>query len=407
MRMAASSPALPPRVCYVGSVPVENTSAGPAQLYRLLEDFPPDGLRIVELGGVQPRLDRRLRDVEYFSVSGGIRRGLRFASRFAPAFYWRMVQANADGFAKRIIRRLGRFQPEAVLTVHDRYGWMAAERVASRLKVPFHIILHDDWYRNMPAAAGLKQRFDAWFGHVYAAAGGRLCVSEGMESWCASQFGVRGQVLYPMWNPTQVGPSDAAAQSPVSRFPGLTVAYVGGLSSDGYWKLLIGLADALDRIGGRLLLVGSMTREEAAAHGLTQRCVEFSGFVFAEKLKAYLLAQADVLYVPMSFEPGDRPNMEVSFPSKLCEYASVGLPLLIQGPAYCSAIQWSLKYAGVAESLNSTDRQPLDSTLARLLAPDHRSRLGAEVLRVGNDLFSPPAVRRVFRNALESARLPA
>ena len=45
----------------------------------------------------------------------------------------------------------------------------------------------------------------------------------------------------------------------------------------------------------------------------------------------------------------DRINMEMAFPSKLADCTATGLPLLIYGPAYCSAVTWARENPGVAE----------------------------------------------------------
>ena len=87
--------------------------------------------------------------------------------------------------------------------------------------------------------------------------------------------------------------------------------------------------------------------------------------------------EVDVLFVPMSFDPTDRPNMETGFPSKLTDYTSVGVPLLIYGPAYCSAVRWAGNNPGVAEVVDDENPKALTEALCRLAAsPAHRIALG-------------------------------
>jgi hypothetical protein len=53
------------------------------------------------------------------------------------------------------------------------------------------------------------------------------------------------------------------------------------------------------------------------------------------------LQSADAFLIPMVFEEKYRRRMETSFPSKLIEFAQFGKPLVVWGPEYCSAVQWS------------------------------------------------------------------
>ena len=54
-----------PRLLYIGDVPVEASYHGSALLYRLLEDYPKERLKIVEAGVQLSRPERRLAGVAY------------------------------------------------------------------------------------------------------------------------------------------------------------------------------------------------------------------------------------------------------------------------------------------------------------------------------------------------------
>src|SRR5579872_4925966 len=55
----------PPRLLYVGDVPVESSYHGSALLYRLLQDYPADRLLVVEAQPFESLPERRLPDVAY------------------------------------------------------------------------------------------------------------------------------------------------------------------------------------------------------------------------------------------------------------------------------------------------------------------------------------------------------
>jgi hypothetical protein len=115
----------------------------------------------------------------------------------------------------------------------------------------------------------------------------------------------------------------------------------------------------------------------------------------SSELLTRLREDADALFVPMSFDPSDRANMEMAFPSKLADYTATGLPLLIYGPAYCSAVTWAHENPGVSEVVES--EPALSPAIERLATDsDHRVNLGKRALEVGRQYFSHTHVQESF-----------
>ena len=95
----------------------------------------------------------------------------------------------------------------------------------------------------------------------------------------------------------------------------------------------------------------------------------------------------------------DRANMEMAFPSKLADYTATGVPLLIYGPSYCSAIAWARENPGVAELVeNEPDLAPAIELLAT--NPDHRIALGKRALDSGREYFTHARVQQRFHQSL-------
>ena len=57
-----------------------------------------------------------------------------------------------------------------------------------------------------------------------------------------------------------------------------------------------------------------------------------------------ILAEADVAFLPLSFEPGMRHVVETSFPSKIAEYLAAGVPILAHAPAYSTVARYCREY---------------------------------------------------------------
>ena len=110
--------------------------------------------------------------------------------------------------------------------------------------------------------------------------------------------------------------------------------------------------------------------------------------------------EANVLFLPMTFEAREKANMQVSFPSKLTEYTAAGLPLLIYGPEYCSAVRWARENVDSAEVVTQEGMPGLEQALRNLSDPARRETLGRRAIELGNRFFSYDAAMEVFLPAI-------
>lgn len=387
-----------PRLLYVGDVPVESSYHGSALLHRLLSDYPPRRLTIIETAAPSAP-SRRLPNVNYLSQPLANQRWLN--TRFHPqAVAWFSRAATRRG--PEISALVNAYGCEGVLTVAHGFGWLAAAELALKRGVPLYLMVHDDWPRVANVKPGFRDWIDGKFASVYRQAHSRLCVSQAMCAAYEARYGVRGEVLYPM----RAADCQEFAE-PADRLgwnEGIfTVAFAGSINSNGYVRALVNLQEALERIGGRLLIFGPLTPDAARQMGLNSPRTVVRGLVNAAELMTRLREEADALFVPMSFDAADRANMELAFPSKLADYTAVGVPLLIYGPPYCSAVAWARENSGVGEVVATDESQDLNEALKRLASdPRWRIRLGKRAIEVGRQYFAHNAVRQIF-NRVEAA----
>jgi hypothetical protein len=80
--------------------------------------------------------------------------------------------------------------------------------------------------------------------------------------------------------------------------------------------------------------------------------------------------------------------METSFPSKLADSTAVGVPVVIHGPEYCSAVRWAWENPGVAEVVTDQTVDALVESLTRLQDPIRRLQLGAQAIDRCSKQFS-------------------
>ena len=386
-----------PQLLYLGDVPVESSYHGSTLLYRLLQRYPPDRLKIIEGNLFPPRTGRRLAGVSYATLDVGRTRVLN--SRVHDWYSWWLLKGATTRVAQ-VPRLLAGFAPAAVLTVGHGFSWMTAARLAGNAGLPLHMIVHDDWPRAVTPP--LQARVDRVFGEVYRQAASRLCTSPFMVDEYERRYGARGTVLLPY------RAVDAPAFSGVAeRLSGsarrLVCAFAGTINSPGYATLLRQLAQATSSHDGEVLIFGPITEAQADAAGLALSNVRLGGLLKSDELLSRLRSEADILFVPMSFAPEDRANMQMGFPSKLTDYTAVGLPLLICGPPYCSAVRWAHDNPGVAEVVASDDAAALAAAIERLSRDSrHRVRLALKAQEIGSRDFSPVTADAIFRSALDA-----
>ena len=382
-----------PRLLYVGDVPVEASYHGSALLHRLLSNYPHERLTVIETA-TESQPGQRLPEVAYISHRIGNQRWLN--TRFHPyAVAW--FTQTGKRFAPSISQSLNGFNFEGVLTVAHGFGWLAAASIASKRKVPLYLMVHDDWPRVAIVPSSFRKSLDASFANVYRQAQSRWCVSPAMSCEYLTRYGEPAEVMYPSRARECPEFEDPPARLTSNDKP-FTIAFAGTINSNGYIKALLALQDALKLIGGRLLIFGPLTSDKAQSVGLDSTTT-VCGLLSWSELLTRLREEADALFIPMSFDSSDRTNMEMAFPSKLADGTATGLPLLIYGPSYCSAVTWARENKGVAETVDAEDA--LHDAIERLAQdPAHRVALGKRALEVGRQYFTHQRVQQVFHQAL-------
>ena len=385
-----------PRLLYVGDVPVEASYHGSASLHRVLGDYPADRLTVIETA-TPSVASRRLPEVNYLSHPIGKQRWLntRFHSQ-AVAWFSRAAVRRGP----QISALLNGFACEGVLTVAHGFGWLAAADVAARRNVPLHLMVHDDWPRVVNVRPGFREWIDERFGNIYRAARSRICVSPAMAAVYEARYGAPAEVIYPMRAldcPEFDEPPARLSLHRARNGAPFTIAFAGSINSNGYIQALRALQEALEPVGGRLLIYGPLTAEAAREVGLDAPHTTVRGLLSAAELMQRLRDEADALFVPMSFDPVDRTNMELAFPSKLADCTAIGLPLVIYGPEYCSAVRWARENVGAGEVVDTELKPDLKTAIGRLADdPVLRVALAKRALEVGRRYFAHEAVQRVF-----------
>jgi hypothetical protein len=372
-----------PRLLYFGDVQVENYMHGSSLLYRLFSAYPKEKLIIIE-GSQISSPDRRLRDVRYGRCKPVL-------SRLARTRFHRYISPFITSYAPvpriRLTRLLRSFRPEAIITVVWGYTWATAAAYAERARLPLHLIVHDDSPNTESWGAAERRMIHARLAHWYPKAASRLCVSPYMADEYRRRYNAMGDVLYPSRAtdaPVFMEPPDTLGR----RCQPFTAAFAGTIYPE-YVDGLRCMATALRATcAGRLLVYGPGPTESVRSL-LQEANIELRGRVSAVDLIQQCRHEAHAMFIPMSYQEQDRSNMEISFPSKLTDSTAVGLPLVIDGPEYCSAVRWARENPGVAEVATQGNADGLAACLRRLQDPAHRIGLARAAISCGKEYFAP------------------
>jgi glycosyltransferase involved in cell wall biosynthesis len=383
-----------PRLLYVGDQPVESTVASATWFHRLLSAYPADRLRIIESNLALSRPDRRLPGVEYGVIRTGIP-ALRNTRFHVPHFEWAFRLAPTHGWQLR--RVLREFRPDAILSIAHLSSWRTAAAVARRQGLPLHLVVHDDVLRMSSTGVARHAEVEAAFAAVYRQAASRLCISPLMEERFRARYGVRGDVLPPIRGPQATA---GGGSPPPGERRSLVFAYTGSIYNRGHQGYLRPLALTLGERGHRLFIAGPLQQKDLATFGLDLPNVSATGFIPDEDFHATLRRDVDVLVVPMSFDPRHATDVQFSFPSKIADYTAVGLPLLVWGPAACSAVRWARDHGSCAEVIDDPSTGSLAAAVGRLEDPHHRRRLGTAAMTAGDLTFTREGVTETFHAIL-------
>jgi hypothetical protein len=123
-----------------------------------------------------------------------------------------------------------------------------------------------------------------------------------------------------------------------------------------------------------------------------------------EHLESELIkAGVNVLAVVQSFDPEEK-RIQFNFPSKLTEYMTFGLPILIVAPEYASAALWvrTEGQEAVAALITRAEPEAFLQTLTRLKLAQARQNLAKSMGQIAR-FYSPEVLNRRFQNALLEA----
>jgi hypothetical protein len=380
----------PRRIAVITSEIPQSVHAGSMQLLRVFRGYPEDALAVV---GPAPPSGSRVLGCGYRQLDFPIMRWRN--TRFHREAMSLVMLSRCFRRSPRYIERLlGKFKPGAVFTVMDNFShYFTAYEYARSARLPLITITMDEPDSFEKIFAMLKRVQRRKIAEVYRYAERNLCVSRQMTTHIASTYGCTTEPFY-FGPPEGVAPRPAVESGHLRRDGKLVLGFAGSLSY-GYGETLQKICSAVE--GNSVLLrIYSRNVPQWSAPNM-----EYAGCLPSEELWQNFKQECDASLLVYNFDYHESRLYRTHFPTKLSEYAWLGMPMVMVGPDYATGIMWGLEHAVAA----FVETHPSMTSLARRLNELAASSPARESMaRAATDAakreFDPLSIKRKFHAVL-------
>jgi glycosyltransferase involved in cell wall biosynthesis len=231
-------------------------------------------------------------------------------------------------------------------------------------------------------------------------------VSDGMCEYFEKAYGAKCLPLLPLVDVQSFGRK--SANHPVRADDSFHIVYTGsiyGAQLDAVRRLVQVVNQESDRTGNaqvkiRLTLYTSVSAGWLEEMGLSGKNIRRDE-VRSEDIPS-VIAEADVAFLPFSFESHMRHIVETSIPSKIAEYLASGIPILAHAPSYSTVARYCRKYdCGLV--VGQPDEDALRVALLRLKSdPALRRKLSTKALEAARENHDASRIAPAFLRQMES-----
>lgn len=350
--------------------PCKNTGAG-IILWRLFQSYPREKLwlltssvaakQVAPFDPLPPADRQRAVFQAFFPHRYVDRMGELLNALMLPVIVWRGIRLARQ---KKI---------EALFSVPWNAFFVAAYFIHRVTRLPLHVYMMDD-----PAGAPSYPWWKAMFyralmPRIVRAASRVWCVSRYMAEDLRQRYGVEAQELLPLLDVAAFAAQ--AGEKPARQDGEARIVYTGAI----YGAQLDALQNLVSVLDG-VRLIGPQGRREVSLYLYTSQpepLLEKMKLAGPRVQRAFVplaempcvLSEADVLFLPFSFDEKMRHVIETSLPTKLAEYLASGVPILVHAPPYSTVARYC-RESGCAVVVDKLDAATLRAALERLLSDD-------------------------------------
>ncbi len=366
------------RLVYIGDHQVTFSFGGHAFMAKLLEAVEGADRLVVEAGAEVTPVPERLPGIEYRRWRFPLDRLER--SRFTR-WHARWLLATGGLRSRAIARAASLRSSDLVVTVAHDFAWLSAVDAASLAGARCAVFVHDEWCQIYGARFSSAARAASLYSRSLAKADRVLAVSEGMQEHLKSAYAVDSEVFLPPRRKVTVRAH--RRERPAGR--PFRFAYCGQLWA-GYWETLKQLAAIGLRHGWELDIYSNEAGRRTAGGEFPN--VRTHAFLPEADLTRHLAREADALVVALPFDAGDSVMVKTMFSSKMAEYTSTELPVVIMAPPESNMARWG-KDAGCFLLIDRVEPDFQEQVLRSLVEdPAKQISLGKKSADLGEDVFS-------------------
>lgn len=368
-----------PRLLLVSDEPIGFGGRGSTEaLLRLFQEYPQDRLMIAQTQGLLPEAQSRIGCQDYRSWSLPWDRLLR-TRLTVPANIMKVVHHR---YAFRYYADAAKAAaPDAIVTLVHANGWILARRIAERLQIPLHLIVHDgpDHFHLTYPLTGSFMRKE--FERACRQASSRWSICTALDQYIEQITGVPGNVLSPLRSADDKPLSVKVAGAPANQ-----AVFFGALVSVSTTEMINAAASQLARFGGALHAYGGISPKVAASAAWKNRTFIHHGpFTDRNEFLRFCQRSYGLMYLPFPF---DDIETRFSFPSKIVDYTLTGLPILVQAPPSSPLGKWCSEHPGAAIFVRELGPQAIEASIKALLeSAEMRARYAIGALNAGECEF--------------------
>jgi glycosyltransferase involved in cell wall biosynthesis len=351
-----------------GGIPSPTTGGGILS-YRLFRHYPPDRLWCLASSHSQRTVQEFVPGIEHQIVIPQIHLRSRLAPYIAQPINWLTVFLLVRIGIKFIQQK----SIEALFTVPWGPFSVAAYYIHRSTRIPLYIYIMDDHgggdQKNLLARTPI---YDLLMPKLLRAATSIWTISSCMSENLSNRFQVASSPIYPFLEDVTAFQQIVDQHSQRQSDGDLRIIYTGAI----YSAQSDALANLVQVLNNKtfasnvfprpfsLTLYTSVSESALNRMTLSGSAVHRNDYVHVSTIPR-VLAQADILFLPFSFDSASKHTVQTSFPAKTADYLASGVPILVHAPPYSSIAQYFREHH-VGLVVDEPDQQKLADALVRL-----------------------------------------